>query len=110
MNDDPWPNDYGMMNDPDISDRDYDDEDDREWDEALDECGLLPPHLGGNLVTACRACNCSRQDKPLSCFAGKETIAHIRRNCKRDLAPYRKLAKQILAGELEYDADMESAE
>ena len=45
--DDPWPNDYGMMNDPDIADRDCDDDEDRDWDEALDECGLLPPHLGG---------------------------------------------------------------
>lgn len=59
-----------------------------------------------NLVTACRSCNCSRQDKPLSRFAGKETIAHIRRNCRRSLKPTRKLAKAILAGELEYDRDL----
>lgn len=60
----------------------------------------------GNLVTACRSCNCSRQDKPLARFAGKETRAHVRRNTKRSLAPYRKLAKAILAGELEYDAEL----
>jgi 5-methylcytosine-specific restriction endonuclease McrA len=57
-----------------------------------------------NLVTACRSCNCSRQDKPLARFAGKETRAHIRRNTKRKLAPYRKLAKAILAGEIDYSA------
>jgi len=61
----------------------------------------------GNLVTSCRHCNCSRQDQPLSRFAGKETRAHIRRNTKRSLAPYRKLAKAILAGDIEYDQDLE---
>ena len=60
-----------------------------------------------NLVTACRHCNCARQDQPLSRFAGKETRAHIRRNTRRSLAPYRKLAKAIMAGELEYDRDLE---
>ena len=55
-----------------------------------------------NLVTCCRSCNCSRQDKPLSRFAGKETIAHIRRNCRRNLKNYRKLAKAILAGEINH--------
>lgn len=60
-----------------------------------------------NLVTACRSCNCSRKDQPLDRFAGPETRAHIRRNLKRSLAPYRKLAKAILAGDLEYDREME---
>lgn len=54
-----------------------------------------------NLITACRACNCSRQDKPLARFAGPETRAHIRRNCKRSIGPCRKLAKAIIAGETE---------
>ena len=45
---------------------------------------LTPDSAGGsnapaNLVTACRACNCSRQDKPLSRFASPEARAHIRR-------------------------------
>lgn len=54
-----------------------------------------------NLITACRSCNCSRQDKPLSRFAGPETRKHIRRNLKRSIAPCRKLAKAIIAGETE---------
>lgn len=64
-------------------------------------------HHESNLVTCCRSCNCSRQDTPLARFAGKETRAHIRRNARRSLKPYRKLAKAILAGELEYDRDLE---
>lgn len=56
----------------------------------------------GNLVTACRSCNCSRQDKPLNRFCGPETRANIRRNCKRSLKPYRKLAKAILSGEINH--------
>ena len=61
-----------------------------------------------NLVTACRSCNCRRQDKPLARFAGPETRRHIRRNTARSLAPYRKLAKAIMAGELEFDAALEA--
>jgi len=53
-----------------------------------------------NLVTACRHCNCSRQDKPLERFAGPETVDHVRRNLARPLKPYRKLAKAILAGDI----------
>lgn len=40
----------------------------------------------GNLYCCCRACNCSRQDKPLARVAGPETRAHIRRNVKRGLS------------------------
>ena len=62
-----------------------------------------------NLVTACRSCNCSRQDKPLARFAGKETRKDIRRNTARKMGPYRKLAKAILSGEIDYsDVDLES--
>jgi 5-methylcytosine-specific restriction endonuclease McrA len=53
-----------------------------------------------NVYTCCRSCNCSRQDKPLSRFAGPEATKHIRRNLKRDLRPFRKLAKAILTGEM----------
>ena len=60
----------------------------------------------GNLVTACRSCNCSRQDKPLNRFAGAETRTHIRRNTARTLKPYIKLAKAILSGEIDR-ADVE---
>ena len=57
-----------------------------------------------NLVTCCRSCNCSRQDKPLARFAGKETRIHIRRNTRRSLKSYRKLAKAILSGEIDRSA------
>jgi len=56
-----------------------------------------------NLVTCCRHCNCARQDKPLARFAGKETRAHIRRNTRRSLRPYRKLAKAIISGECGFE-------
>ena len=59
----------------------------------------------GNLVTACRSCNCARQDKPLARFAGRETRQHIRRNTRRSLAPHRRLAKAIIAGEA-YDGEL----
>ena len=65
---------------------------------------LVPDSRGGsndprNLITACRACNCSRQDKPLSRFAGPEARKHIARNRARAIGKYRKLAKSIIAGE-----------
>lgn len=53
-----------------------------------------------NLITACRACNCSRQDKPLSRFAGLEAQKHIKRNRNRSITKYRKLAKAILNDEI----------
>lgn len=56
-----------------------------------------------NLVTCCRACNCSRQDKPLARFAGPETRAHIRRNTRRSLTNYRRLAKAVIAGECGFE-------
>jgi 5-methylcytosine-specific restriction endonuclease McrA len=63
-----------------------------------------------NLVCACRHCNCSRGDQPLGRFAGRETRAHIRRNTRRNLKDYRRLAKAILAGEIEHDADLEAGD
>lgn len=51
-----------------------------------------------NLVTACRGCNCERQDKPLACFAGIETRKHIYRNTRRSLRRYRTMAKALIAG------------
>lgn len=53
-----------------------------------------------NLITACRSCNSSRQDRPLSRFAGPETVKHVRRNTSRSLKKYLKLAKAILADEV----------
>lgn len=55
----------------------------------------------GNLVTACRSCNCRRQDKPLARFAGPETRKDIRRLTSRTITRYRRLAKAIIAGETE---------
>jgi 5-methylcytosine-specific restriction endonuclease McrA len=52
-----------------------------------------------NLYTCCRSCNCSRQDLPLSRFAGPEARKHIARNCKRSMARYRKLARALISGE-----------
>lgn len=52
----------------------------------------------GNLITACRSCNCSRQDKPVVRFASPEALAQIKRNTTRDIKPFRKLAKAIIAG------------
>jgi hypothetical protein len=52
-----------------------------------------------NLVTACRSCNCSRQDKSLKQFAGPETIKDIKRHVARKIARYRKLAKALISGE-----------
>ena len=65
---------------------------------------LVPDSDGGsndpaNLVTACRSCNCSRQDTPLRRFASVEVRAHIRRNTARSITKYRQLAKSIIAGE-----------
>lgn len=55
-----------------------------------------------NLVTACRSCNCARQDKPLARFAGVETRKDISRNTARKLTKYRTLAKAILSGEINH--------
>ena len=52
-----------------------------------------------NLVTACRICNCSRQDKSRARFVGPETIAHVRRNTRRNLKKYVVMAKALIAGE-----------
>jgi 5-methylcytosine-specific restriction endonuclease McrA len=51
-----------------------------------------------NLVTACRTCNCSRQDKPVSRFASPEALKDIRRNTRRVMTRYRKMAKALIAG------------
>lgn len=53
-----------------------------------------------NLYTCCRACNCSRQDKPLSRFASPEARKHIARNVKRSLKPYMTLAKAYFRDEV----------
>lgn len=71
------------------------------FDISLDH--IVPNSQGGtnepgNMVTACRSCNCSRGDKPLARFCGKETRAHIRRNVARSIRKYREMAKALIAG------------
>jgi 5-methylcytosine-specific restriction endonuclease McrA len=51
-----------------------------------------------NLANCCRVCNCKKQNKPLNRFAGPETIAHIKRNCRRSMTRYLKLADAFLKG------------
>ena len=51
-----------------------------------------------NLVTTCRSCNCSRQDKPLSEFCPAPVRAAVRRATRRALRPYLATAKRALAG------------
>ena len=58
-------------------------------------------NLASNLVTACRSCNCSRQDKPVSKFAGPETRKDIKRLTSRKITAYRTLAKAIILGTTE---------
>lgn len=75
---------------------------------------VVPKADGGtnkpeNLYTCCRACNCSRQDKPLSRFAGPEAVKHIRRNLKRSMAKYRKLAKALISGETGFEETLKMA-
>lgn len=62
-----------------------------------------------NIYTCCRSCNSSRQDKPLSRFASPEALKHIRRNVKRSLKPYMKLAKAYFADEVGMEELIEKA-
>ena len=69
---------------------------------------LVPKVDGGtnketNLVTACRGCNCSRQDQPINRFCGKETRADIKRLTARKLPRYLKLAKALISGETGFE-------
>jgi 5-methylcytosine-specific restriction endonuclease McrA len=63
---------------------------------------IIPKADGGsnkesNLYTCCRACNCSRQDKPLERVASKKAVDHIQRNAHRDLKSYVGMARALLA-------------
>jgi 5-methylcytosine-specific restriction endonuclease McrA len=49
-----------------------------------------------NLITACRTCNSSRQDKPIERFTSAETCKHIKRNTARPMAAFRTLAKALI--------------
>ena len=74
---------------------------------------IKPGHFAGNhhesnLVCCCRSCNSARQDKPLARFAGPETRAHIRRNTKRSLKMYVRLAKALISGETGFEDAIKS--
>lgn len=63
---------------------------------------LLPRCAGGgneatNLITSCRSCNCSRQDKPWMDYATGGAVDRIEQLRHRELNV--KLAKAIIAGE-----------
>lgn len=63
---------------------------------------LLPRSAGGsneatNLVTSCKSCNCSRQDKPWVDFAPGGARDRIEQLRNRPLN--RKLAKALISGE-----------
>lgn len=60
-----------------------------------------------NLITACRSCNSKRQDLPLNRFASVEARKQIKRNTARKLAPYLKLAKAYISGNVG-DASVEN--
>ena len=54
-------------------------------------------NIESNLITACRSCNSERGARKISEWADTSTQKTIRRNTRRSLAKYVKLAKSILA-------------
>ena len=69
---------------------------------------VVPRSDGGsndetNLYVSCRHCNCSRGNRPLFRFAGREAVAHIRRNRRRSLRRYKTLARAVLSGEIGFE-------
>lgn len=58
----------------------------------------LPLHPTNRLVTACRSCNSSRQDKPWRDYATGGAIARIERTVRRKLN--RKLAAAVRRGDV----------
>jgi len=80
-----------------------------EWgrfDVTLDH---IRPHCKGgnntahNLVTCCRSCNSSRQETPVATFARRKGLnpstiwGRISARRARDLAPFRRTAKELIA-------------
>jgi hypothetical protein len=69
---------------------------------------VIPKADGGsnkpdNIYTCCRKCNCSRQDRPIERSVSALALADIRRNCRRSMAKYRKLAKALISGEVGFE-------
>ena len=52
-------------------------------------------HASNNLVTACRACNSARGNKPWACFCTDKALYYIK--CQRTLPVNMKLARQMIA-------------
>lgn len=53
----------------------------------------------GNLITACRPCNCSRQARRLAQYADAHTRLAVRRQTRRSITRYRAQALAIIRGE-----------
>lgn len=49
------------------------------------------------LVTACRSCNSSRQDKPWTEYATGGAVIRIRATIRRSMTKYRKMAAALIA-------------
>jgi 5-methylcytosine-specific restriction endonuclease McrA len=60
-------------------------------------------HRPANLVTACRRCNSSRQDRPWREYATAGAVDRIARLRRRSLARYRALAGAIISGRVPRD-------
>jgi len=68
---------------------------------------IHPRHKGGttaagNLITACRSCNSSKQDTPLRQWLGgredaDEVVARVRRNVRRSWTRHMDTAREIIA-------------
>jgi len=54
-------------------------------------------NASSNLYTACHQCNSLRADRPLTHVASILAVKRIRRNRRRKLAPYLKLARELRA-------------
>ena len=54
-------------------------------------------HRATNLVTACRSCNSSRQDTPLTAWVGATRARKVRAMARRSVKRHRAVAKTILA-------------
>src|SRR4051812_39140094 len=52
----------------------------------------------GNLITACKTCNCARGAKPVSQYATAGALVRIKRNRRRSLKRYLVMAKAIMDG------------
>lgn len=63
---------------------------------------IRPASQGGdndpaNVVTACRSCNCGRQDKPWRSYATQGAVERIQRLRRRSITRYRTLARHLIA-------------